>query len=56
MVAHGGADHADVTIDGRFGEQTVAHVEAFQRFFDLEPDGWVGRKTWPVFDLLAGQT
>jgi len=33
-------------VDGIFGAQTEAAVRAFQRIFDLTPDGIVGRGTW----------
>ncbi len=33
-------------IDGIFGSQTEESVKAFQRIFNLTPDGVVGRATW----------
>lgn len=33
-------------VDGVFGTQTENSVRAFQRIFDLNPDGIVGRATW----------
>lgn len=33
-------------VDGIYGPQTRAAVEAFQQIFALEPDGIVGRATW----------
>ena len=33
-------------VDGIYGPQTQAAVEAFQQIFALEPDGIVGRATW----------
>ena len=33
-------------VDGIYGPQTKAAVEAFQQIFALEPDGIVGRATW----------
>lgn len=33
-------------LDGLFGESTQRAVEAFQRIFDLTPDGVVGAATW----------
>ncbi len=33
-------------VDGIYGSRTEASVRAFQRIFDLEPDGIVGRATW----------
>ena len=33
-------------VDGVYGPQTKAAVEAFQQIFALEPDGIVGRATW----------
>ena len=32
--------------DGRFGKETEDAVKAFQRIFNLTPDGIVGRATW----------
>ena len=32
--------------DGIFGSKTEASVKAFQKIFDLTPDGIVGQKTW----------
>lgn len=34
------------TVDGIFGSRTEASVRAFQRIFDLTPDGIVGKATW----------
>ena len=34
------------TIDGIFGTETENAVRAFQRIFDLTPDGVVGKRTW----------
>ena len=34
------------TVDGIFGMQTESALEAFQRIFDLDPDGVVGPATW----------
>lgn len=33
-------------VDGIFGSRTEASVRAFQRIFNLTPDGIVGRSTW----------
>lgn len=33
-------------VDGIFGTQTENSVRSFQRIFDLNPDGIVGRSTW----------
>ena len=33
-------------VDGIFGEQTERAVTAFQRIFNLTPDGIVGKATW----------
>lgn len=35
-----------VVVDGVFGNSTKNQVEAFQKQFDLKPDGIVGEKTW----------
>ena len=35
-----------VTVDGVFGSRTEEAVQAFQRIFNLTPDGVVGRATW----------
>ncbi|MBQ1261763.1 MAG: peptidoglycan-binding protein, partial [Clostridia bacterium] len=35
-----------LTVDGVFGEETRAAVEAAQRTFGLLPDGVVGEETW----------
>jgi len=37
---------AIVNVDGIFGPQTREAVLAFQRIFDLTPDGVVGKSTW----------
>ncbi len=34
------------TVDGIYGTETENAVRAFQRIFDLTPDGVVGKKTW----------
>lgn len=34
------------SVDGIFGEQTERAVTAFQRIFNLSPDGIVGKATW----------
>ena len=34
------------TVDGVFGTETENAVKAFQRIFDLTPDGVVGKSTW----------
>jgi peptidoglycan hydrolase-like protein with peptidoglycan-binding domain len=38
-----------VAIDGSFGPETTAAVQAAQRTFGLTPDGIVGERTW--YDL-----
>lgn len=38
--------------DGVFGNRTEAAVKAFQRIFNLDPDGVVGRATWYKLVLL----
>lgn len=48
------ANGADLAVDGHFGPVTTEKVMQVQRFFGLEVDGWVGRQTWPVIDLIAG--
>ena len=40
------AIHRINPVDGIFGSQTESSVMAFQRIFDLTPDGIVGRATW----------
>lgn len=35
-----------IAIDGEFGAQTKAAVEAFQQLFGLEVDGIIGQQTW----------
>lgn len=37
---------AITTIDGVFGQETKNAVVAFQRIFNLTPDGVVGKRTW----------
>lgn len=37
-----------VTVDGRYGSQTQAAVQAIQRAGHIPPDGIVGPQTWPV--------
>jgi len=34
------------TVDGIFGPKTKASVQAFQRIFELTPDGIIGKRTW----------
>ena len=41
-----------VDVDGVFGESTERAVRAFQRIFDLTPDGVVGQATWNRFVTL----
>lgn len=38
--------------DGRFGSNTLAGVQAFQRFFGLADDGLVGPRTWGLIDFV----
>lgn len=40
-------------VDGRFGHQTDAAVEWFQRWHGLQVDGIVGPATWAVVDQVA---
>lgn len=46
------------TVDGRFTAETTAAVRAFQRTFNLTPDGIVGRATWNrisyIFTAVTG--
>ena len=37
---------AITALDGIFGDETRAAVQAFQRIFNLSPDGVVGKSTW----------
>lgn len=41
-------------VDGVFGSQTDAAVKAFQRIFNLTPDGLVGQGTWYKLVSLHG--
>ena len=41
-------------VDGMFGSQTEAAVKAFQRIFNLTPDGIVGQGTWYKLVALHG--
>lgn len=41
-------------VDGVFGSQTEAAVKAFQRIFNLTPDGIVGQGTWYKLVALHG--
>jgi peptidoglycan hydrolase-like protein with peptidoglycan-binding domain len=43
-------------IDGIFGPDTKASVEAFQRWGGVTPDGIVGDQTWSVFLHAASAT
>ncbi len=40
--------HPEVKIDGQFGGITEAAVKAVQKWGDVDDDGVVGPKTWPV--------
>ena len=41
----------NVTVDGDFGEKTLASVKAFQKAHGLEVDGEVGQNTWKALIL-----
>jgi peptidoglycan hydrolase-like protein with peptidoglycan-binding domain len=45
--------HHQVRTDGIFGPETRAQVIAFQKKHGLEPDGKVGKDTWPMLVLPA---
>jgi Putative peptidoglycan binding domain len=53
----GARGHA-VTVDGVFGPNTKAAVEAFQRSVKLQPNGGVGSLTWPklIVTVQRGST
>ena len=38
----------DLVVDGFFGPQTEEAVRAWQGFFGLVVDGWVGAQTWKL--------
>lgn len=42
-----------ITVDGKFGQQTEAAVEAFQEANGLIPDGVVGRDTWAALSAVV---
>ena len=41
----------NVTVDGDFGDKTLASVKAFQKAHGLEVDGEVGQNTWKALIL-----
>jgi peptidoglycan hydrolase-like protein with peptidoglycan-binding domain len=41
-------------VDGKFGPNTLASVQAFQRFAAVSVDGVVGDQTWAV-PLASGE-
>lgn len=47
---------SDIKVDGIFGPRTEQAVRAFQRQRGLNPDGIIGKKTWPPLARLAGVT
>lgn len=47
---------SSLKVDGIFGARTEQAVKAFQRQKGLNPDGIVGKKTWPPLARLAGVT
>lgn len=45
-----------INVDGIFGPKTKASVIAFQKLFDLEPDGIVGQITWEtLYNISLGK-
>jgi len=57
VLTDGAPDHWSITpqgVDGKFGPNTLASVEAFQRFAGVSVDGVVGDQTWTVH-LPAGE-
>lgn len=47
---------SNLKVDGIFGTRTEQAVRAFQRQKGLNPDGIVGKSTWPPLAQLAGVT
>lgn len=50
----GGPDH-QIPVDGVWGRTSAWHLMAFQNFFGLHADGWLGPQTWAMIDRLASQ-
>ena len=57
VLTDGAPDHWGIHpqgVDGKFGPNTLASVEAFQRFAAVRVDGVVGDQTWAV-PLFTGE-
>lgn len=55
MLVRLGYDIGKTGVDGKFGENTLKAVKAFQDSAELAADGIVGPKTWTALDAIVGR-